>query len=84
MRDFLLNEYGRKQNKTLIHDSNKKGGTIIGLKCKHCNSFKLNCVNKKKNGGWKFSDGNCNFVHDVLCMGSYTATTVSEFIKLII
>ncbi len=82
VRDFLISQYGRSQNKTLLDDSIKRGGNIIGLKCKHCNTFKLNCVNLKKQGGWHFVAGDCTLNHDALCIGSYTPSTVSPNLKL--
>jgi hypothetical protein len=82
VRDFLISQYGRSQNKTLLDDSIKRGGNIIGLKCKHCSTFKLNCVNLKKQGGWHFVAGDCTLFHDALCIGSYTPSTVSLNLKL--
>ena len=79
VRKYLITQYGVNENKTLLSDETKpKGSAFIIIKCKDCDTFKLHCklsVSKNK-GGWAFVDGECNMIHDILCMGSYTPKTV--------
>ena len=77
VRHHLMTEYGKNRNKTLIADGEQlNGGRHIGLKCKDCNTFKLNCSNLSKKGGWRLVEGNCNLEHDTLCISAYKPTTV--------
>ena len=81
VREYLMTKYGRNEQKTLLSDDSKsKGSACIKLKCKDCDSFKLHCKmsTSKSKGGWKFVEGESNYNHDVLCIGSYTPKTVGQ------
>ena len=84
VRQHLLFQYGRNQNKALLEDRRKhKGSKVIGLKCRDCETFKLQCNYLKLKGGWKIAAKECNLNHDSQCNGAYRPSLVSKLFSAV-